>query len=442
MKELRKDWEGREVEGLRLEECLGGSDHSAVFRTRVGAVKLLHVDRTEPRLALWQRTAQLSHPFLARLMATGRAEPDLLYVFTEYAEEDLSQVLPDRPLTPEEARELLEPVLEALAYLHGNGFVHSRLKPSNILVVNGRLKLSSDGLIPSGERVRKSGMRLSYDAPETADGPVTPAADVWSLGVTLVEALTQHRPGIDEEEPLLPETVPSDLREIAKGCLQPDPRERVTIPEIRRLLRPAVEPSPRRTGRRNTAVAATVLGAAALAGIALYSKKAEDPRPARPESTPAVVAQPPATPQTDQSAEPPTPIAPVPKPSPAVRRESPRPVPQAPPARAGEPAATAAVPGGGSVAEGPVIERVLPTVPVKALQTIRGKVAVEVRLQVNAAGDVSDARIESPGPSRYFAAQALNAARRWRFAPQTASGEWIVRFVFRQSGPEATAKPI
>ncbi|HEX8986022.1 MAG TPA: TonB family protein [Bryobacteraceae bacterium] len=431
MTDLRRNWEGREVDGLRLEECLGGSDHSAVFRSREGAVKLLRADRTEPRVALWQRTAQLAHPYLVRLKAMGRAEPDLLYVVTEYAEEDLSQVLPDRPLTAEEARELLEPVIEALAYLHGNGFVHGRLKPSNILVVNGHLKLSSDGLIPSGERVRKPWMRLSYDAPETADGPVTPAADVWSLGVTLVEALTQRRPAIDAGELILPDTVPPDLREIAQGCLEPDPRDRITIPEIRRLLRPAAEPRGRHNGRRNAAIAASVLGATALAGIVLYTRKAEAPRPPGPESAPAVVSQAPrgaqtpapaaAVPRTDQSAEPP------------------RPVPQAPPARNVEPPA---VPEAAPLPAGPVVERVLPAVPAKALRTIRGKVAVEVSLQVNAAGDVSNAKISSPGPSRYFAAQALNAARRWRFAPQTASGEWRVRFVFRQNGPEAAARRI
>ena len=45
---------------------------------------------------------------------------------------------------------MLEPILDALSYIHANGYVHGHLKPSNILVVENEVKLSSDGLIPAG----------------------------------------------------------------------------------------------------------------------------------------------------------------------------------------------------------------------------------------------------------------------------------------------------
>ena len=72
----------------------------------------------------------------------------LLYVVMEYAEENLSEILPQRPLSSAEARDMLPPVLDALAYLHGKGFVQGRLKPSNIMAVADQVKLSSDGLRP------------------------------------------------------------------------------------------------------------------------------------------------------------------------------------------------------------------------------------------------------------------------------------------------------
>ena len=50
---------------------------------------------------------------------------NLLYVVMEHADEVLSQVLPYRPLTATEAYQMLEPTLEALAYLHSEGFVQS-----------------------------------------------------------------------------------------------------------------------------------------------------------------------------------------------------------------------------------------------------------------------------------------------------------------------------
>jgi serine/threonine protein kinase len=58
----------------------------------------------------------------------------------EYAEENLSTILSSRPLIPTETHEMLDPMLDALAYLHTQGFVHGHIKPSNIMAVNERLK--------------------------------------------------------------------------------------------------------------------------------------------------------------------------------------------------------------------------------------------------------------------------------------------------------------
>jgi TonB family protein len=66
-----------------------------------------------------------------------------------------------------------------------------------------------------------------------------------------------------------------------------------------------------------------------------------------------------------------------------------------------------------------------------------------VRVEVDASGNVTDAVLESRGPSEYFAGLALSAARRWKFAPGDAPRTWILRFVFTRSGakvaPEKTA---
>ena len=54
---------------------------------------------------------------------------NLLYIATEYAEESLAQILPQRPLTSSEAQEMLRPVLDVLTYLHRAGFVQGHLRP-------------------------------------------------------------------------------------------------------------------------------------------------------------------------------------------------------------------------------------------------------------------------------------------------------------------------
>ena len=131
------------------------------------AIKLFPVDpaTADSQLSSWESAAQLSHPNLLRLFRAGRCRidgNDLLYLVMEYAEEDLADILPQRALTPEETRDMLCPVLDALEYLHGKGFVHGDLKPANILATGDRLKLSSDAISRIGEAqsASKKGRRL------------------------------------------------------------------------------------------------------------------------------------------------------------------------------------------------------------------------------------------------------------------------------------------
>ncbi len=75
--------------------------------------------------------------------------------------------------------------------------------------------------------------------------------------------------------------------------------------------------------------------------------------------------------------------------------------------------------------------------------TIRGTVAVRIRLTVDPGGNVSSATFDSPGPSKYFANLALQAARNWKFKPpqvngQAVSSTWILRFQFRPTATEIT----
>jgi TonB family protein len=78
----------------------------------------------------------------------------------------------------------------------------------------------------------------------------------------------------------------------------------------------------------------------------------------------------------------------------------------------------------------------MPDVPDFARRTIHGMVKIHVRASVDAAGHVTDARVESQN-SRYFAKLALEAARQWDFAG--GSGDWLLRFEFTPAG--ATVHP-
>src|SRR5215469_6476892 len=254
--ETWKSWEGRVVEGkFPLRQWLGGSDHSVVFLTESAnlpsqkiAIKLIPVEagKTEAHLSRLLLTKKLSHPHLLRTYESGSCRVEgsqFIYVLMECADDDLSQILPERPLEPKEVSDLLPPVLDALSYLHKNGFVHGRVKPSNVLAVGDQLKLSSDQVTPVGQQDGQHRRRDVYDAPETAAGIVSPAGDVWSVGVTLVAALTQNVTLAEAASPNdrdLPETVPQPFRSIVQNCLHLDPNRRGSIREIEGRLRSRV----------------------------------------------------------------------------------------------------------------------------------------------------------------------------------------------------------
>src|ERR1035438_1547603 len=125
---IRSDWAGRTIDGnFTLLQWLGGVGQSGVFLTELAdptqkaAIKLLPVeaDSAQVRIAGWALAASLSHPHLVRLLHSGQTQSEgcaVDYAVTEYADELLSEILPERPLTPAEVREMLDPILDALAY--------------------------------------------------------------------------------------------------------------------------------------------------------------------------------------------------------------------------------------------------------------------------------------------------------------------------------------
>src|SRR5689334_3535762 len=256
MAEAWEQWHGEIVDGqYRLRQFLGGSDHSAVFvaeRTsnneRV-ALKFIpaHPATAKQDLARYDRAAKLNHPNLAKVFGSGRSQlgdSSFLYVVSELADESLSQIVPQRALTAKEAGEMLRPLLSALSYLHQNGYAHGHVVPANIMAVGDQLKLSSDTVSPVGGTINSNGEEL----PEGERAGISKAADVWSLGATLVEVLTQRRAAWEETahgEPLLREKLPEPFREIARRALHRNPQRRPSVAEIQDLLAPSPSKPPR-----------------------------------------------------------------------------------------------------------------------------------------------------------------------------------------------------
>ncbi len=459
MSETWKRWEGQVVNGaLPLLRYMGGSDHSAVFLTeRVGGapqkavIKIIPAaaDGAEDQLLRWKQSAKLAHPSLIRLFEAGRCELEgtaLLYVVMECAEEDLSQILPDRPLSTAEAQEMLPPILKALTHIHSGGLVHGHVKPSNIMAAGDQVKVSSDTLRAAGETVGRKGVLGVYDPPEAASGKLAPAADVWSLGVTLAEVLTQRRPVWNRAQaapPALPEGIAEPFREIVRRCLQVDPQQRWKVAEIAARLQlaeasPAKPVAPATTtgqGKEKSVrwpFAVVAVGIIVIALIALIPNVG----PVGPKSR----TSPPAQPAEVQNQQPPAASSAAPEPSRPPREPKPSPATHAKtPSVQGISETTQ-----GAVTKGAVAQQVLPRVSPSARDTIEGKIRVRVRVEVDPSGNVTEAALDSPGPSKYFARLALEAARGWKFTPaqvrgQAVASQWVLRFGFRRTDTEVVA---
>jgi TonB family protein len=196
---------------------------------------------------------------------------------------------------------MLEPVVDGLVFLHQQGLVHGDIQPANIFAVGDTIKLSSDTVRPISGSSAASSLHLLADTRPSARGSVEPAGDIYSLGITIVQALTQRSP-FDAGSSLgqAAEPLPAPFADIVVHALHPDVQLRWTAADIAARLNPAVS-----------------VAAAASASVSVPQRAAAkiEPPPGRtaPRSAPS-------TPPAGQrvAAGPPTaiplsPVAPLPK---------------------------------------------------------------------------------------------------------------------------------
>jgi serine/threonine protein kinase len=469
MAEVWTTWEGEAINGVfPLRRLLGGSDRSGVFLTEYraqnlpnAAIKIVPADPApaEAQLSRWRMAATLSHPHLIRLLDAGRCQRGdhrFLFVVMEYAEETLSQILPCRALTADEVREMLLPTLDALAFLHRKNLVQGQLKPPNFLVVNDQLKLASDTVRRAGESMTRLAHTSLYDPPEAKDDRICAAGDIWALGITMVEALTQRPPEWPDERSetaSLPTSLPPAFVEIVRRCLSRNPASRPTAADLQAQLKRGLQApvvstpqpvarkaigrtipppvSPKRRSFVPPIAVLLIILAAVWAALRLFQGN-PTPRPLASSSQTASqqAAAPAAT--ASQNPEAFTSASPeVSAPSSSTQSAQSGPAPPRPVLRPSE--QPAHPPANASLS---VLHEEIPDVPRKASDTIHGHFNVAVRVTVDSSGNVVGETLENPGPSKYFARLGTAAARKWKFAPadNQDSREWLVSFEFTRGG--------
>ncbi|HKS79754.1 MAG TPA: protein kinase [Gaiellaceae bacterium] len=198
-----------------LEELVGSGGMSDVFRARDNqldrrvAIKILHERYAgDPEYLTRFRTearsvARLSHPNIVTVIDRGDDDGRQFIVFEHVDGENLKELVRRSGRLPvRRAIELALQVADGLAFAHQEGLVHRDVKPQNVLLSReGEVKVTDFGIARSLEvehGVTQTGTVLGtgeYLAPEQASGkPISPATDVYSLGVVLWEMLAGEVP--------------------------------------------------------------------------------------------------------------------------------------------------------------------------------------------------------------------------------------------------------
>jgi hypothetical protein len=300
----------------RLLECVGTGGMSRVHRAedvalgRIVAIKLVAdmegdaADRARGEVAV---LASLSHPSLVTLF-DARIGEGQDYLVMEYVNgPTLSRLLQDGPLSPSEAAALASDLASGLHAVHRAGIVHRDVKPSNVLLAStdapGRrfhAKLGDFGIayLLESDRMTSPGLVMgtaAYLAPEQARGEApTPAADIYALGLVLIEALS-GAPAFPRATPMesivarqtmrptIPGSIPPGWAALLGRMTAPDPAHRPSAAEVAHeaaaLADPSrQEPDPGATmpltaadaaGLSGTGLAAAGLGAAGLGAAGL-----------------------------------------------------------------------------------------------------------------------------------------------------------------------------
>ena len=313
----------------RLGDCVGEGGMARVYRAedvllgRTVAIKMIRpgIDGASSERARSEMTvlASLNHPSLVTLFDASLVPGQPEYLAMEFVDGPTlsARLASGGALPPDIVGHLGSELAEALHVVHKAGVVHRDIKPSNVLLspaqlpgARPRAKLADFGIayLLDTSRITSPGLvigTVAYLAPEQLRGdPPTPAADVYSLGLVLLEALTGQRAHPQgggmaaavarlETEPEIPASLGQPWVDLLTRMLHRDPSQRPTAAEVASATGKLAQRAPA-AGARASGTAVTVpltaptliapAGGVAMAALpgAAAATSVEDSDPPRP----------------------------------------------------------------------------------------------------------------------------------------------------------------
>ncbi|OQR91169.1 ser/thr kinase [Achlya hypogyna] len=225
-------------------------------------------------------------------------EDDYLYIILEYMENgSLAQFMKKFGTLSETLVAMyITQVLRGLAYLHAQGVLHRDVKGANILTTkDGLVKIADFGVAIKLNEAQKSNSVVGspyWMAPEVIEmAGWSSASDIWSVGCTIIELLTQKPPYFDlapmaalfrivqDDHPPLPKNISPALHDFIMKCFMKEPRLRLSAEEL--LAHPWISQIPRNKVEQSTQevtenVTSTDDRAAVLNTIRMYDSYTRD----------------------------------------------------------------------------------------------------------------------------------------------------------------------
>ena len=247
-------------------DCIGRGAGTIVYQgfnevtKEIVAIKI--IAKKSPEDTSWRQEYKAhklvnEHPNIVKIYGSVKTANNF-YLITEYCgEKDLRhnlEALPEKRMSEEKAWRILIGLIDAVEFIHSKGIIHRDIKAENVLLKDGEAKVADLGSSTFKDITTSYVGTPLYMAPEVIwksdidENSYGREVDIWSLGILFHELLYGKRPFEGKKGPQIRDMivnakfeaekvdyVSEEARNLLNNMLKREPKERITIDQIRKL---------------------------------------------------------------------------------------------------------------------------------------------------------------------------------------------------------------